>query len=129
MIELLTEKPATVSEIAGNFDVSLVAVSKHLKILAECGLIRITLIGRERHCEATLGKLQEVSEWVASYEIFWKKRLSRLKYMPASLRASMFSRLVVEPITAYPSLANAVPRRLPNQPQPKILTVCLDIVH
>jgi DNA-binding transcriptional ArsR family regulator len=81
MIELLAKKSSTVSEIAKNFDVSLVAVSKHLKILSECGLIRITVVGRERHCHATLGTLQEVSAWVTSYEEFWKKGLGRLKYI------------------------------------------------
>lgn len=79
IIAMLAEKKATVSEIAENFDVSLVAVSKQIKILSECGLVRTTRVGRERYCEATLEKLAEVSDWVATYEMFWKKRLTHLK--------------------------------------------------
>src|SRR5690606_6284787 len=68
-----------VSTIAEQFDVSRQAISLHLKILAECGLLSIKQQGRERMCEARLEKLREVNEWVAQYKQFWTHKLDALK--------------------------------------------------
>jgi DNA-binding transcriptional ArsR family regulator len=79
IIGVLAEKKATVSEVATHFEVSLVAISKQIKILEECGLVQTEQVGRERYCIATLEKLAEVAVWVTTYELFWKKRLTNLK--------------------------------------------------
>ncbi|MBO9563421.1 MAG: winged helix-turn-helix transcriptional regulator [Niastella sp.] len=79
IIDMLAQKRSTLSEVADNFDMSLPAISKHMKILAECGLVIIEQEGRERYCEAKLEKLAEVSNWVNTYQTFWNERLSSLK--------------------------------------------------
>ena len=78
IIGLLAKKPLNLNAVAENFDISRPAISKHIKILAECGLILIRQEGRERYCEARFGKLNEVSDWVAQYRIFWNKKLDEL---------------------------------------------------
>ncbi len=73
-------KRSTLSEVAENFDISLPAVSKHMKILEECGLVVIEQHGRDRYCKAKLEKLSEVSEWVSKYQAFWDNSLRSLKH-------------------------------------------------
>ena len=79
IIGLLTKSPLTLNEIAGHFPVSRPAISRHVKILTECGLITITDRGRERHCEVKLQPLQEVSDWSGQYRQFWTTRLDALE--------------------------------------------------
>jgi DNA-binding transcriptional ArsR family regulator len=55
------------------------AVSLHVQVLVECGLIVIKQQGRERFCEAKLDSLVEVSSWVEQYKKFWEKRLDSLE--------------------------------------------------
>ncbi|HEY9261003.1 metalloregulator ArsR/SmtB family transcription factor [Chitinophaga sp.] len=79
IIGMIAQKPVNVNTIAEQFDVSRQAISLHLKILAECGLLNIKQLGRERLCEAKLEKLNEVHEWVAQYHKLWTGRLHALK--------------------------------------------------
>ena len=65
--------------IAEQFDVSRQAIYLQLKILAECGLLNIKQLGRERMCEAKLEKLNDVHEWVNQYHKLWTGRLAALK--------------------------------------------------
>ena len=64
--------------IADKFDVSRPAISQHIKILTECGMIVIRQEGRERYCEAKLDALDEVSDWVNQYRQFWEKNFNSL---------------------------------------------------
>lgn len=79
IINLLASKKLTLGEVAENFDVSRPAISKHIKILSECGLIVVTQQGRERYCEVKLQKLREVSEWLEQYRVFWTNKLDALE--------------------------------------------------
>jgi DNA-binding transcriptional ArsR family regulator len=79
IINMIAEKPLNVNAVSGNFDISRAAVYKHVKILTECGLIIIRQQGRERFCEARLGKLSEVSDWVERYRKIWTARLDSLE--------------------------------------------------
>lgn len=79
IIGMIAQNPVNVNTIAEQFDVSRQAISLHLKILAECDLLNIKQIGRERICEAKLEKLNEVHQWVEQYHKLWKERLSALK--------------------------------------------------
>lgn len=82
IIEKLVQKPLNVNEIAENFDVTRQAVSLHIKILAECGLIVIKKQGRERYCEVKIDELNQVAEWVNFCRTFWKEQFSALdKYL------------------------------------------------
>ena len=79
IIGLIALQAMTPNAIAEHFHTTRQAVSKHIKILTECGLIVINQKGRERHCEANLKKLNEVSEWVEQYKIFWSQKLDALE--------------------------------------------------
>lgn len=79
IINMISKKPLNVNAVAENFDVTRTAIYKHLKILAQCGLVNIRQQGRERFCEARLEKLNEVSDWVEQYRKFWNARLDALE--------------------------------------------------
>jgi len=79
IISLLAQQTLNVNAIAENFDVSRQAVSLHVKILMECGLIVIRQEGRERFCEAKFDKLNEVSEWVEQYRRFFESKFDSLE--------------------------------------------------
>lgn len=78
IIGLLAKQPMNLNAVAENFDISRPAISKHIKILTECGLIRIRQEGRERYCEVRFDKLNEVSAWIDQYRVFWSKKLDAL---------------------------------------------------
>ena len=79
IIHMLTKESLNLNAVADQFDVSRPAISKHIKILTECGLVTIQQKGRERYCEARLQKLNEVSQWVEQYKAFWNKKLDALE--------------------------------------------------
>jgi DNA-binding transcriptional ArsR family regulator len=82
ILGLLAIQTLTLNSVAENFDISRPAISKHVKVLEECGLISIKQKGRERYCEAKLDKLNEVSQWVEQYKQFWEVKLDALdKYL------------------------------------------------
>ena len=82
IIGMVAQQPLNLNSIAEKFDVSRQAVSLHVKILTECGLIVIKQQGRERYCEAKLDKLSEVSDWVEQYSKYWKQQFKSLeKYL------------------------------------------------
>jgi DNA-binding transcriptional ArsR family regulator len=74
----LAKQRLTLNGVADNFRISRPAVSRHIKILAECGLVYISQQGRERYCEVRLDKLREVSDWVEQYRLLWEQRFDRL---------------------------------------------------
>jgi DNA-binding transcriptional ArsR family regulator len=79
IINLVVNKTQNLNSIAENFNVSRQAISLHIKILTECGLIVIKQQGRERYCEAKLDKLSEVSVWVEQYKQYWESKLDNLE--------------------------------------------------
>ncbi len=82
IIGMIARKTLNLNAIADNFDISRQAISVHIKVLSECGLIVIRQKGRERYCEAKLQKLAEVSTWVEQYKKFWMQQFSSLeKYL------------------------------------------------
>lgn len=64
--------------IAENFDVSRPAISQHIKLLTECGLIIVKKQGRERYCEIKLQKLNEVTDWIEPFRKLWADRFDAL---------------------------------------------------
>lgn len=78
IIAMLSRKSLNLNAIAENFDVTRQAVSLHVKILTECGLIVIKKQGRERYCEAKLDKLGEVVSWAEQYRQFWTGKFNSL---------------------------------------------------
>ncbi len=86
ILGLLAVQSLTLNAVAENFDVSRPAISKHVKLLEECGLIKIKQQGRERYCEARLDKLNEVSHWVEQYRRFWEKKFDGLELYLETLK-------------------------------------------
>lgn len=79
IISMVARQSLNLNAIAENFNVSRQAISLHVKILTECGLITITQNGRERYCVAKLSKLNEVAGWVEQYRQFWDKKFDSLE--------------------------------------------------
>lgn len=88
IIGLIAKQPLTLNTIADRFHVSRPAISKHIKILTECGLIVINQKGRERHCEARLQKLNEISDWLEQYRQIWEQKFDALENYLNTLQAS-----------------------------------------
>ena len=78
ILDLLSAQPLTLNGIAEHFDISRPAISRHVKILVECGVVVVRQRGRERYCEVQLDKLNEVSTWVEQYRATWEQRFDRL---------------------------------------------------
>jgi len=78
IINMLAQQSLNLNAVADNFEVSRPAISKHIKILTECGLITIKQQGRERYCQANLQSLNQVSDWVEQYRVFWNNKLDAL---------------------------------------------------
>ena len=78
MIERLCKGPASVSELAKPFRMSLPAVVQHLKILETSGLITTEKAGRVRTCRIEAKALQNVERWVNERRALWERRLDRL---------------------------------------------------
>lgn len=79
IIGMVAGQPLNLNTIAEKFQVTRQAVSLHVKILNECGLITIKQQGRERYCEARLEGLSEVSAWIEQYRRFWENKLDSLE--------------------------------------------------
>jgi DNA-binding transcriptional ArsR family regulator len=67
-----------VTELASGFDVSLAAVSKHLRVLDDAGLVHRTVRGREHHLALDARPLAEAGSWIDTYQAYWEERLDAL---------------------------------------------------
>jgi DNA-binding transcriptional ArsR family regulator len=91
---MIAHETLNLNSVAEKFHISRPAISKHIKILTECGLIVINQKGRERHCEANLKKLNEISVWVEQYRGFWEQKLDALENYLNQLQTSKNKRHV-----------------------------------
>lgn len=78
MVERLCESPASVSELAQPFGMSLSAIVQHIAVLEGAGLIRSQKIGRVRTCQVEPAALRSVEKWINERRILWERRLDRL---------------------------------------------------
>ena len=79
IINMVASQPHNVNTIAEKFDVSRQAISLHIQILLDCGLLVVRQQGRERFCEARLGQLSQVSTWVDQYRQHFEGKLDNLE--------------------------------------------------
>lgn len=79
MLDLLAESDRSVNVIAGYFEMSRPAVSQHLRILLDAGLVTEQRHGRERRYHFVPERLTPIREWIAQYERFWDHHLQRLQ--------------------------------------------------
>ncbi|MBL4669020.1 MAG: winged helix-turn-helix transcriptional regulator [Flavobacteriales bacterium] len=75
IIELVSNEPLSVNEVAEKFKISRPAISKHLKILNECGIIEINKKGRERFCIIQPKTLLPAFLWIEQYQKLWEDKL------------------------------------------------------
>ncbi|MCC3860766.1 ArsR/SmtB family transcription factor [Pseudemcibacter aquimaris] len=78
ILERLAKGRATVGELSEPYDMSMAAISKHLKVLEKAGLITRTKEAQWRHCQFEGASLKEASDWVEKYKQFWDGQLSSL---------------------------------------------------
>ena len=79
LLSQLRNGAATVSELAAPFEVSLAAISKHLRVLEDAGLLRREVKGREHHCSLDVTPLAAAADYAAEYVDFWEERLDSLE--------------------------------------------------
>lgn len=75
IIRLLAEQALSINSVAEKFEVSRPAISKHLKILKECGIIVINKEGRERFCQIQPKNLIPAFLWIEQYRSLWDEKL------------------------------------------------------
>lgn len=75
IIELISNKSLTVNEVAEKFEISRPAISKHIKILNECGIIEFNKKGRERFCIIQPQNLIPAFLWIKQYNKLWEDRI------------------------------------------------------
>lgn len=98
IINVIANQSMNLNAVADKFDVSRPAISKHIKILSQCGLVTIKQVGRERYCEARLQKLNEVSEWIEQYRVFWNNKLDALEnFLAQDARATDNDQITKKP--------------------------------
>jgi len=75
IIELVSDKTLSVNEVAEHFEISRPAISKHLKILHECGIIEYNKRGRERFCVFQPRNILPAFLWVEQYQKLWESKI------------------------------------------------------
>lgn len=76
LLKLLADKEMPVTVISGHFPMSRTAVSKHLRILADAGLVKERKVGRETRYRFEPEPLLELKRWLAYYERFWGNKMA-----------------------------------------------------
>jgi DNA-binding transcriptional ArsR family regulator len=79
---------ARVTEVAGDFTISLNSVSKHVKMLERAGLVERTVIGRDHVLSLNAAPLEDAAAWIDHYRRFWEERLDALDAFVTSQRAA-----------------------------------------
>lgn len=78
ILDVLADEPSSVSDLCARFHVTQPAISQHLAVLREAGLVSVTPDGKRRLYALEAAPLAEVHAWTAHYERFWNERLDRL---------------------------------------------------
>ena len=78
MVELLGERPQSVSALADRFGITLTAISQHLRLLEEAGLVRTEKLGRTRSCQLQPSGLAQLQAWLLDRRSIWERRLDDL---------------------------------------------------
>jgi DNA-binding transcriptional ArsR family regulator len=78
ILELLTVRDMAVTELAAPFDISLPAISRHLKVLAHAGLIQRSREAQVRPCQLKAAPLKDATAWMEAYRRHWDESFDRL---------------------------------------------------
>ena len=74
----LVDSDARVTDIAGEFPISLNSISKHIRMLERAGLLRRSIVGRDHVLSLNAGPMAEAQAWIEQYRRFWEDRLAAL---------------------------------------------------
>lgn len=88
MVERLSRGPASVSELAKPFQMSLPAVVQHLQVLEASGLVKSQKVGRVRTCTIDTGAFSLAEKWINERRTHWERRLDRLAQVLAETGAN-----------------------------------------
>ena len=92
IIGLIAAGPLDMNSITEKFDITQQAISLHVKILVDCGLVRMKQQGRNRICEAQLGKLREVEQWISQYRQHYERRLDAMEKYIGKLKKERYGK-------------------------------------
>lgn len=92
IINIIAQEPQNITTIASQFEMSQQAISLHVKVLTDCGLVIIKQQGRDRFCEADLTKLSEVAGFIDQYRQHWESRLDKLEKYVAKLKKERYGK-------------------------------------
>src|SRR3954468_6613161 len=79
LLKLLSKEEMPVTAISEHFPISRTAVSKHLRVLADAGLVKERKAGRETRYKLEPQPLYELKDWLQYFELFWENKLSALR--------------------------------------------------
>ena len=89
IIGLIALQAMTPTSIAENFNTTRQAVSKHLRILTECELVKQEYLGREIYYTLQIEKMKEIDKWLAQYRKIWETRFNQLDKVLAVSRKNL----------------------------------------
>lgn len=78
IVERLARGPMTVGELGAGFSISQPGISKHVRVLEECGLLRRDVVGREHRCTLSPKAIRHAALWIEKQYAFWNATLDRL---------------------------------------------------
>jgi len=78
ILDMLSERPHSVSRLAAPLDITLTAVVQHLQVLEESGLVHTEKVGRVRTCRIDTAGFSVLEQWIADHRSTWERRLDRL---------------------------------------------------
>ncbi|MBO9619381.1 MAG: winged helix-turn-helix transcriptional regulator [Niabella sp.] len=86
IIALIALQAMTPNAIAENFNTTRQAISKHLRILTECELVKQTSQGREIYYALEIDKMKEIDQWLEKYRKIWETRFDQLDHILATIK-------------------------------------------
>ena len=86
IIAFIALQAMTPNAIAENFNMTRQAVSKHLRILTECELVKQDQQGREIHYSLEINKMKEIDNWLEQYRTIWEDRFNQLDNLLATIK-------------------------------------------
>ncbi|MBI3719771.1 MAG: winged helix-turn-helix transcriptional regulator [Sphingobacteriales bacterium] len=88
ILVLIATQAMTPNALAENFHSTRQAVSKHIKVLTECGLVKQELTGREIYYHLNPKKMKEIDDWLAQFKAMWETRFNQLDKVLSTMKKS-----------------------------------------
>lgn len=92
IIKMIAAGPLDMKTLTEKFAISQQAVSVHVKLLEDCGLVRMEQRGRNRFCHPQLANLAEVADWVEEYRKFWDSKLDKVEVLMQRIRRERYGK-------------------------------------